>query len=364
MTASCSISQIINDPDRPEGGHALIALTGVAALPADATITFEPVDQGLGIRPLTVHRPATRFGGGELWIAIGPEIVDALQPDIGVTVSIPGLAFRAECSWPALEISGVVQHGLSWEEEKRQEQEKRAQQEVERQQQEALAAQKSQIEKEELEKKQLAEQQLTRERQVKELAEKERLATERLARETEEKKADEKRREEADEEKERRRRKAARSAPSEKWSRLSALALLVVGVALAIPGVFMAIEPFYDTAGRIHEATPLLIARAIVWLGGAIASLTVGGLVLRRPSPKLRLAALVTCGLDAVICLAVTFTTFGIGQETPLAHVGFVKGYFMSQVWTSLLVVAAIATTVCGVKLWLTRKAVAPPAVA
>jgi hypothetical protein len=105
--------EIVPDPSRPAGGHAIIRLKGVALLPPGATYRIDPIDETLndgdddGWPQGERHPIQTRQTPEGVELHIGPDVVDApmLEPGTPVTISVPDGHVSAEVVWPDLPVS-------------------------------------------------------------------------------------------------------------------------------------------------------------------------------------------------------------------------------------------------------------------
>ena len=100
--------QAFEDPSKPEGGHAVILLRGLATAPDRPAFRLRPVDAtaaGPGDWPDDWHQAIlarTTEQGVEL--VIGPEVADSplLLPGTAVEIELPDLAVRGEFLWPSV----------------------------------------------------------------------------------------------------------------------------------------------------------------------------------------------------------------------------------------------------------------------
>ncbi len=99
MTVAASLR---DDPDHPEGGHALILLSGAEVPSGEVKVSIEPLDDTPGYRgPIQVMAtPRVTNGGVEL--PIGPTAVDAIAPGTSVSLSVLGSNIYVETLWPTL----------------------------------------------------------------------------------------------------------------------------------------------------------------------------------------------------------------------------------------------------------------------
>lgn len=116
--------EVVEDADRPEGGHAVIRLNGLWLLPTNATFRIEPMDGSKASEgSVTADFPdadwpenwprgdrvplATRLTPQGVEIVVGPDIVEspALLPGTPVVVAVPAAFVRAETLWPELAVS-------------------------------------------------------------------------------------------------------------------------------------------------------------------------------------------------------------------------------------------------------------------
>lgn len=95
------------DPGRPEGGHAVLLLHGVANAPADPTFRLKPADAGAGVGtagwPQGDLKPlACRPTAEGLEVQIGPDITESelLLPGTLVEIELPDGGVRGEFLWP------------------------------------------------------------------------------------------------------------------------------------------------------------------------------------------------------------------------------------------------------------------------
>lgn len=99
---------IREDTNHPEGGHAVIELTGVKAKPLSDAFSLEPVDSNLNAAdmkgwPSGERTPLkTRMSPAGFEIMIGPDVVESpvLLPGTPVLVKVPGAGVSREVLWP------------------------------------------------------------------------------------------------------------------------------------------------------------------------------------------------------------------------------------------------------------------------
>ena len=93
---------IRDDPDHPEGGHALVLFPGAAGPTGAATLLIEPLTDGFvysGPRQIEALGERTERG---LLFAIGGGLLDTLPPGVAVTLLVRGTTLEADVLWPAL----------------------------------------------------------------------------------------------------------------------------------------------------------------------------------------------------------------------------------------------------------------------
>lgn len=102
--------EVVPDPLSPEGGHAVIRLSGIWLLPPRATVRIEPIEDAvdadaLADWPYGDWAPvASRVTEAGLDLVVGPAVVDSapLTEGTPVVVSIPAADIRHELLWPAI----------------------------------------------------------------------------------------------------------------------------------------------------------------------------------------------------------------------------------------------------------------------
>lgn len=95
-------AEVQDDPDRPQGGHALIRFGGPSRPPGPVVLDIECLTEGFdyrGPRQVTSERRDTPSGGV---IAIGPDVTSRLSPGISVALTLLGEGLRSEVLWPVL----------------------------------------------------------------------------------------------------------------------------------------------------------------------------------------------------------------------------------------------------------------------
>lgn len=94
--------EVRDDPDHPEGGHALVLFRGTAKPDVPATLVIEPLTEGFdyrGPRRLKAEGRATPEG---FEIPVGPDVLAALPPGIAVSLGLAGSGREADIRWPTL----------------------------------------------------------------------------------------------------------------------------------------------------------------------------------------------------------------------------------------------------------------------
>lgn len=106
---------VIPDPDRPEGGHAIIRASTDVATPGPVSFQIsglDGVDAGEDDWPHGLRSPlsVSRHDAG-LDLAIGPDIVMGIPEGTPVEISIPELGLLSEMRWPALPLMRARRRG-------------------------------------------------------------------------------------------------------------------------------------------------------------------------------------------------------------------------------------------------------------
>lgn len=108
---------VLPDPDRPEGGHAIIRLAaapGGAEAPRFEISGLDGADEGEDDWPRGMRAPlATRRHADGLDLAIGPDIVMAIPEGTPVEIAVPELGLLGEMRWPALPLMRSSRRGAS-----------------------------------------------------------------------------------------------------------------------------------------------------------------------------------------------------------------------------------------------------------
>lgn len=100
--------EIAEDKSRPEGGHAVIRLHGVADLSQQPTFTIDPIDGETGETRARINGAfsplSTRQTPDGLELVIGPDVVEnpALLPGTPVAIEVAAAGVRAEVLWPSI----------------------------------------------------------------------------------------------------------------------------------------------------------------------------------------------------------------------------------------------------------------------
>lgn len=90
-----------DDPDHPEGGHALVVWEGASRAPGLVDMTLESADARAGLRLRATQVPATESARG-VAVAIGPDIVERVPAHTPMLLRLPDINLAAEVHWPAL----------------------------------------------------------------------------------------------------------------------------------------------------------------------------------------------------------------------------------------------------------------------
>lgn len=102
--------EIVEDTQRPEGGHAIIRLRGLNVLPSPSDYKIEPVDGLANMTetsdwPLGARQPVeARVTEQGVELVAGPDVVESphLLPGTPVVISIPAAGIEAEVLWPTV----------------------------------------------------------------------------------------------------------------------------------------------------------------------------------------------------------------------------------------------------------------------
>ncbi|HRD77667.1 MAG TPA: tetratricopeptide repeat protein [Hyphomicrobiaceae bacterium] len=99
--------EVAEDKSRPEGGHAIIRLHGVAGLTTKPSFSIHPLDgDGPSQRLVTdQYEPiSSRETSEGTELVVGPDVVDnpALLPGTPVAIEVPSVGVRAEVLWPSI----------------------------------------------------------------------------------------------------------------------------------------------------------------------------------------------------------------------------------------------------------------------
>ena len=102
--------EVFQDPGRPQGGHAVIRLKGIADVPDVITYRIKPVESahpldGRTTWPEGERRPiATRVTKDCVELVVGPELVEnpLFLPGTLALIEIPQCAARGEVLWPRI----------------------------------------------------------------------------------------------------------------------------------------------------------------------------------------------------------------------------------------------------------------------
>ena len=110
---------VLKDPLSPNGGEAIIRLTGVALVPPGSTFRIDPIEEDAGAHeqdgwPRGDLRPRSlRITKDGVDMIIGPDVVEApaLLPGTPVTISVPAVSARMELRWPSLPMAQAPRRG-------------------------------------------------------------------------------------------------------------------------------------------------------------------------------------------------------------------------------------------------------------
>ena len=94
--------EVRDDPEHPEGGHALILFRDAPDPGGEVTLLVDPLTEGFdyrGPRRIDVSGRATPDG---FEIGVGPEVVSALPPGIATSLGLAGSSLFADVRWPIL----------------------------------------------------------------------------------------------------------------------------------------------------------------------------------------------------------------------------------------------------------------------
>lgn len=110
--------RVTPDPARPEGGYALIRISGLAASPADARFAIEREGwergvlgpDGWQVGAALLSPRAVRQEGAEVVLAVGPEVVDRVETG-PVRFRLPAAGIDQPLFWPDLPTSHAGSRG-------------------------------------------------------------------------------------------------------------------------------------------------------------------------------------------------------------------------------------------------------------
>jgi hypothetical protein len=110
--------RVTPDPARPEGGYALIRISGLAAPPADARFAIEREGwergvlgpDGWQVGAALLSPLAVRQDGAEVVLAVGPEVVDRVETG-PVRFRLPAVGIDQPLFWPDLPTSHAGSRG-------------------------------------------------------------------------------------------------------------------------------------------------------------------------------------------------------------------------------------------------------------
>ena len=102
--------EVFEDPAAPQGGQAVIRVTGLGSDPGDAAFTIRRFGYDKGVLgpngwqgpDIRLQPLATGYANGTLQMTVGPDVVDAIDVGTPVEIELPAAGVRDTLSWPSV----------------------------------------------------------------------------------------------------------------------------------------------------------------------------------------------------------------------------------------------------------------------